>query len=152
MCPKSYTVGPQQYMPMALPLGSSGTNSSTERERVLKNFSAIGSERRQPRPARRKEKLKFHGSGGRRPRPPWSRGVSPGGPPAQLESARESVAEAGCPPLRQAGRLPPPLLPQNRFVFSGPLAMLPNQTTPNAYEHLSFAQESPEPRGYLRHG
>src|ERR1051325_29541 len=41
MCAKSYTVGPQQYMPTFFPAGSSGTNSSTERESVLKNFTAM---------------------------------------------------------------------------------------------------------------
>src|SRR5689334_21044812 len=41
MWAKSYTVGPQQYMPTFFPARSSGTNSSSERERVLDSYKAI---------------------------------------------------------------------------------------------------------------
>src|SRR5262249_34116285 len=54
MWAKSYTVGPQQYMPAFLPAGSSGTNSCNERVSVLNIFQDItnGTELR-----RRREKM-----------------------------------------------------------------------------------------------
>src|ERR1035437_10653585 len=46
MCAKSYTVGPQQYIPAFLPAGSSGTNSCTERDSVLNSLKAISADAR----------------------------------------------------------------------------------------------------------
>src|SRR5215471_20822301 len=40
-CAKSYTVGPQQYIPTFFPAGSSGANSCTERVSVLNSFSPM---------------------------------------------------------------------------------------------------------------
>src|SRR5689334_9437245 len=55
MCAKSYTVGPQQYMPTLLAAGSSGTKSCTARDNVLKSFKAISDCRGRLKPAVRKK-------------------------------------------------------------------------------------------------